>query len=90
MNPLAGPDARTTLKGLTRDDLFSLHAVLQHGSLTAEEHAHVFSGSAESSQAAFERLRGRGILEVDPQSPGFRVRFASAMLVWSALNVENL
>ncbi len=84
------PDYGPLVAGLSRDDLFTLQAVLQHGSLTVEEHAQVFGLSSESSRNRLERLIDREILEAEPEAPGWRVRPEAGFVVHAALDAENL
>jgi hypothetical protein len=75
---------------LTREDLFTLQAILQHGSLTPQEHAVVFALSEIQSRNRIEGLADRDILEPDPQAPGWRVRPEAGYFVRQTLDAENL
>ena len=76
--------------GVARDELFTLQMLLQHGSLTVEEHAEIFGGSREDSNALFEHLLGCGIVEAEPGAPGFRVRPRATVLARHELIAHNL
>jgi len=75
---------------LTREDLFTLQAILQHGSLTPQEHAVVFALSEIQSRNRIESLADRDLLEPDPQAPGWRVRPEAGYFVRRTLDAENL
>ncbi|MGH9535097.1 MAG: ATP-binding protein [Terriglobales bacterium] len=75
---------------LERDDLFALHAILQHASLTAEELAEVFAVDAGEARSRLERLRALEILESEPAFPGLRVRPAAGRFVREVLARQNL
>ena len=76
--------------GFTRDELFTLQMLLQHGSLTVEEHAEIFGWRREVSRALVEQLLGRRIVEAEPGAPGVRIRPPAAVLARSALSAQNL
>jgi hypothetical protein len=90
MNPLAAPDLSPVIAALDLDDLFALAAVLQHGSLTPEEHATIFQRSLAASQAQIDELLAREIIEPDPHRTGFRVRPEALRVVKEALYRRNL
>lgn len=75
---------------LDTSDLFSLVAILQHGSLTLQEHAKVFDLSLESSAGQLEELVSRELLEEDPVHIGLRVRPEAMPVVKEALFRRNL
>ena len=77
-------------EGLSRFELFTLQAILQHGSLTPEQHAEVFGIEPETSRAVVEHLFGCHILEDEPEATGARIRPAALMLVRSMLSLQNL
>jgi hypothetical protein len=83
-------DADPLITGLDREDLFTLQAVLQHGSLTPGECAQVFCIPEHESRARIEALVDRGILEREPGAPGWRVRSEAGYLVRKALDRQNL
>lgn len=75
---------------LTLDDLFTLQAILQHASLTAEELADVFSVGIEEARGRLERLMALEILELEPACPGQRVRPQAGRFVRDVLARQNL
>ena len=90
MRQVREPSLDGVLGELDNEDLFTLVAILQHGSLTTPEHALVFSRKAASSQAQLEELIGRELIEQDPHHPGFRVRPEAMPVVKEALYRRNL
>ena len=84
------PDYRPLLDALDQQDVFTLHAILQHGSLTPEEHAAIFRASRALSARRLEHLIDREILQQDAGFAGFRVRPAAGNLVRMALHGQNL
>ena len=90
MKALATPDLAPVIEALGQDDLFTLVAILQHGSLTSEEHALVFQRSLANSRAQIDELLAREIIERDPGRPGFRVRPEATLIVKEALYRRNL
>jgi AAA ATPase domain len=83
-------DTDPLITGLDRQDLFTLQAVLQHGSLTPTECARVFCIGEDAARARLEALVDRGILEREPGAPGWRVRSEAGYLVRKALDRQNL
>lgn len=75
---------------LSLTDLFSLVALLQHGSLTPEEHATVFQQPLEVSRAHIEELVAREIVGPDPGRAGYRVRPEAMSVAQEALFRRNL
>ncbi len=75
---------------LKPDDLFTLQAILQHASLTAEELAEVFSIGIEEARGRLERLQALEILESEPACPGLRVCPQAGRFVRDALARQNL
>jgi len=75
---------------LTADDHFTLHAILQHGGLSIENLAEVFSEPVERSRSRMERLIALELLEPDPVAPGYRVRPEGGRVVREALHRQNL
>ncbi len=53
------PDYEALISGLTVNDLFTLQAILQHGSLTPEEHAEIFQLAEAESGTQLEALQDR-------------------------------
>jgi predicted HTH transcriptional regulator len=83
-------DADPLITGLDRQDLFTLQAVLQHGSLTPGECRQVFCIPEHAARARIAALVDRGILEREPGAPGWRVRSEAGYLVRKALDRQNL
>ncbi|MEX2260450.1 MAG: AAA family ATPase [Bryobacteraceae bacterium] len=71
-------------------DFLTLQAILQHGSLTDEEHAIVFGIPARESRTQLERLKACEVLEPEPAGPGVRVRPEAGHFVRRALSRQNL
>ncbi len=90
VNPLVAPEIETIVASLGQEDLFNLLAVMQHGSLTADEHARVFRQSRDTSRAGLDALFARELIEPDPIRPGFRIRPSAARLTRQALHRRNL
>jgi hypothetical protein len=90
MKPLVSPDLSPLISALDVTDLFTLVAILQHGSLTAEEHARIFQKSVMTSLSQIDGLLAREIVEADPGRPGFRVRPEALRVVHEALYRRNL
>ncbi len=84
------PNYSQLLKAIDHDDIFTLHAILQHGSLTAAEHAAVFRTTKAESMRRLDHLIDREILQQDPHFSGFRVRPAAGNFVRMALYGQNL
>ncbi len=77
-------------EALKLDDLFTLQAVLQHASLTADELAAVFNTDLEEARGRLERLQALEILEPEPSGPGLRIRSQAGRFVRDALSRQNL
>lgn len=90
MKPLSSLDLTPVIDDLDLVDLFTLVAILQHGSLTPEEHAAIFQMSVASSRAQMDELLAREIIESDPGRAGFRVRPEALRVVHEALYRRNL
>jgi hypothetical protein len=90
MKAISAPDIGAVIAGMDQDDLFALLAIMQHGSLTAEEHAAVFQWARAASRAELDDLLAREIIEPDPIRPGFRVRPGALRVVQEALHRRNL
>lgn len=90
LKPLVPSDLSPVVDTLDLDDLFTLVAILQHGSLTPEEHALVFQKSVAASRSQMDELLAREIIEPDPLHAGFRVRPEALRLVHEALYRRNL
>jgi len=90
MKPLVLPDLSSLIGALHTADLFTLVAILQHGSLTPEEHAHIFQKTIAASQTQMDELMAREIVEADPGRAGIRVRPEALPVVHEALYRRNL
>lgn len=90
INAPAVKDIAPVIEDLALADLFTLVAVLQHGSLTPEEHAVVFQQPIEVSRAHIDELLSREIVEPDPGRTGYRVRPEAMGVVQEALFRRNL
>ncbi len=84
------PEYQPLLKELGHEDYFILQAILQHGSLTAEEVARVTRLAVDDGGRRLERLRLLEILGPDPDYPGLRVRPEAGLFVREALHMQNL
>ena len=84
------PNYSQLLKAIDHDDTFTLHAILQHGSITAAEHAAIFRTTEAESMRRLDHLIDREILQQDPHFGGFRVRPAAGNFVRMALHGQNL
>ena len=90
MKPMGTPDLDAVIEQIDTDDLFTLVAITQHGSLTPEEHAAVFRHSAGASRAQMDDLLAREIIEPEPSRPGYRVRPGALRVAREALHRRNL
>ncbi len=90
LKPLVTPDLSRVIDDLDLDDLFTLVAILQHGSLTAQEHATIFQKSVGASRSQLDELLAREIIENDPGRQGLRVRPEAMRVVREALYRRNL
>ncbi len=90
MAPIISPDVSRIIKEFDLADLFSLLAILQHGGLTAEEHARIFQISISAARAQMDELLAREIIEVEPEADGLRVRPEATRIVKEALYRRNL
>jgi hypothetical protein len=90
MKPLLLPDLSPLINALDAADLFTLVAILQHGSLTPEEHGRVFQKTEASSRTQIDELVAREIVEQDPGRAGLRVRPEALRVVHEALYRRNL
>lgn len=86
----ATSDLAPLIEDLSLSDLFTLVALLQHGSLTAAEHAIVFQQPVETSRAQMDELIAREIVAQDPGRPGLRVRPEAMSVAQEALFRRNL
>ncbi len=90
LEPITAPDLSQTFAELDLDDLFSLVAIMQHGSLTPEEHALVFECSQDKSRTQLRELEARDLLEPDPNHSGLRLRPEALPVIKEALFRKNL
>jgi hypothetical protein len=90
MKPLVTPDLSPVIDDLDLEDLFTLVAVMQHGSLTADEFSVIFQKSPAASRAQLDELLAREIIEPDPGRDGLRVRPEAMRVVQEALYRRNL
>jgi hypothetical protein len=86
----ADPDYGPILRQFGQQDSFSLQAILQHGSLTEEEHAQIFECPPARSRDQMQRLLNLECLETDPAGPGLRIRPEAGRLVRTLLHRQNL
>ncbi|MGC4049006.1 MAG: ATP-binding protein [Paludibaculum sp.] len=84
------PDYSPLLASLTLQDSQALHAIVQHGSLTVEDHAGIFECTTEDSRLRLEKLIALEFLEPDPLCPGLRIRPEAGRIVHMALYRMNL
>jgi hypothetical protein len=84
------PDYRPLEVELATADLHVLKAVLQHGSLTAEDLSLVLSGSPAEHALRLDRLQDLEILEPDPSCPGYHIRPQAGRFVRHTLAAHNL
>lgn len=75
---------------LSQDDHFTLLAIQEHGSLTQSELAEVFCEAEEAGRNRMDRLAALGLIEVDPEHPGLRVRPEATRFVNDLLRRVNL
>lgn len=75
---------------LNQDDYFTLQAILQHGSLTAAEHAAIFECPPAESRIRLQRLVSLECLQPDPGGPGLRICPEVRRVVHTALHRVNL
>ena len=90
VRPMSSPSLPSFAQDLDLTNLFTLVALLQHGSLTVHEHAEVFLQSVSESQVQMDQLAAREIIEPVPQDAGFRVRPEAFRLVYETLYRRNL
>jgi hypothetical protein len=75
---------------LEQEDYFTLLIVQEHGSLTYEEVADVLCEDIEVSRGRMDRLVALGLIEIDPEHPGLRVRPEAGRFTNDALRRVNL
>jgi hypothetical protein len=86
----AEPNFEPLIAPLTLDDAFTLQAILQHGSLTEQEHAAIFECPIDHSGNRLKRLLALELLEPEPGGAGLRVRPEAGRIVHIALHRRNL
>lgn len=90
MAPITSERFHQVVEDLDLNDLFTLVAILQHGSLVAEELAQIFSAPVEMCQAQLDELFSRELIGPDPSYPGMRIRPETAPIVRAVLYKKNL
>lgn len=75
---------------LQQEDLFTLLIIQEHGSLEYGEMSDVLCEDSEASRARMDRLTTLGLVDKDPEHPGFRVRPEAHRFVNAALRRVNL
>jgi hypothetical protein len=75
---------------LAQEDQFALLLIQEHGSLTQEEMARVLSEESSMSRSRLDRLEALGLIEPDPEHPGFRVRPEASRFTNDLLRRANL
>lgn len=75
---------------LAQEDRFTLLAIQEHGSLTADELAEVLCEERDVSRSRLDRLFALGLIETDPDHPGLRVRPEAQRFVDDSLRRSNL
>lgn len=90
MKPIISPDLLPMMAALDLPDLFTLVAIMQHGSLKPEEHSIIFQCGISFSQAQMDELVSREIIESDPSHEGYRIRPEAAGVVKEGLRRLNL
>jgi len=90
MKPMVPEGLSPMIGTLSMSHLHTLVAILQHGSLDAEEHAVVFQKSPAASLGILDELLIRELIEPDPERPGFHVAPEARRVVYQALYQRNL
>jgi hypothetical protein len=78
------------VKSLSDLDLFTLAAILQHGSLTPAEHSLIFRIDQTTSNGWLDNLLARELIEPDPGRSGLRVIPEAGELVRRTLFRRNV
>lgn len=84
------PDYGPLRSQVDLSDMFVVHAIAQHGSLTVEETAEVLEMSVSRSRHVLDRLQDMEVVEPDPERPGLRIRPAALRFVVEILRNRNL
>lgn len=90
LKPITPPNLSGLVDDLDLEDLFTLIAILQHGSLTPEEHSLIFQGNQTAGKAQLDELVSRELVEAEAGGRGFRVRPEALRLVRHALYTRNM
>lgn len=75
---------------LQQEDLFALLVIQEHGSFEYREMSEVLCEDLETSRARMDRLVSLGLVDKDPEHPGFRVRPEAHRFVNAVLRRVNL
>jgi hypothetical protein len=86
----AAPKYESIIQSLNDQDLFTLAAILQHGSLTPLEHSIIFQIDESTSNAWFDNLLARELIEPDPGRTGVRVVPEAGEMVRRTLFSRNI
>ncbi|MBI4472766.1 MAG: ATP-binding protein [Acidobacteria bacterium] len=86
----AAPRFESVLRGLNDVDMYTLAAILQHGSLTPHEHSVIFRIDEAKSNAWMDNLLARELIEPDPGRVGLRVAPEAGEIVRQTLFQKNL
>ena len=86
----AEPHYEAVVGSLDILDLFTLTALLQHGSLTPREHSVLFQIDETRSRSWLDNLLARELIEPDPGRYGMRVVPDAAQIVRQTLFRRNL
>jgi hypothetical protein len=84
------PQHERIVKSLNDLDLFTLAAILQHGSLTPTEHSIIFQIDEAKSNAWLDNLLARELIQPDPGRSGFRVVPEAGEIVRRTLFSRNV
>lgn len=90
MKAIIKPDRSALVADLNLEALFTLVAILQHGSLTYEEHSIIFQSTVAKSKLQIHELVDRQIVELEPNRAGYRVSADAMPVVKELLYRRNL
>jgi hypothetical protein len=90
MKPLLNADLSALIDDLGAEAIYTLVSILQHGSLTAEEHALLFHKELGASRAQIGELMSREIIEAEPGRASLRIRPEAMRVVREVLYRRNL
>lgn len=90
MKAIIKPDRSALIEDLDLENLFTLVAILQHGSLTYEEHSIIFQSNVAKSKLQIHALIDRQIVELEPNRAGYRVSADAMPVVKELLYRRNL